>query len=59
MNIKEIRSLTALTQKDFSKKYGIPLHTLANWEQEIRKCPQYVLDLLEFKVKEDLKIDKN
>lgn len=55
MTIKEIRALTGLTQVEFAKKYEIPIHTLTNWEQGIRKCPQYVLDLLEFKVREDLK----
>ncbi len=56
MTIKEIRALTGLIQKEFSQKYKIPLHTLTNWEQGIRKCPQYLIDLLEFKVKEDLKM---
>lgn len=57
MNIKEIRNLTNLSQSSFSKKYGIPLPTLRHWEQGQRECPKYVLDLLKFKVKEDLKSD--
>lgn len=57
MEIKELRKLTKLSQKQFSEKYGIPLPTIRHWEQGQRECPQYVIDLLEFKVKEDLKAD--
>lgn len=55
MKIKEIRTLTGLTQKGFSDKYGIPLPTIQHWERGNRECPQYVRDLLEFKVKADMK----
>lgn len=57
MEIKEIRTLTGLSQPQFSQKYNIPLPTLRHWEQKQRECPQYVLELLEFKVREDLKAD--
>lgn len=57
MTIKEIRTLTNLSQPQFSQKYNIPLPTLRHWEQSQRECPQYVLELLEFKVMEDLKAD--
>lgn len=59
MKIKEIRKLTNLSQPQFSKKYNIPLPTLRHWEQGQREYPQYVLELLEFKVREDLKADRN
>ena len=59
MTIKEIRSLTGLIQKDFAEKYNIPLPTLHHWERGDSKCPQYLLDLLEFKVKEDLRNENN
>ena len=56
MEIKDIRSLTQLSQPQFSNKYHIPLPTLRHWERGDRECPQYVLELLEFKVKKDLEI---
>ena len=56
MEIKSIRNLTALSQSQFSDKYNIPLPTLRHWERGDRECPQYVLELLEFKVKKDLEI---
>lgn len=56
MTIKEIRQLTNLSQRKFCEKYGIPLQTLCKWEQGHRTCSDYVVELLEFKVREDLKM---
>ncbi len=55
MTIKEIRKITGLTQRRFCEKYHVPLSTLRQWEQANREPPGYVLELLEFKVREDLK----
>ena len=54
MNIKEIRELTGLSQKGFSEKYGIPCRSIENWESGQRQCPDYVLRLLEYKVKTEI-----
>ena len=54
LSVKKIRLLTGLSQSDFCEKYKIPLPSLRKWEQEERKCPSYLLDLLEFKVKKDM-----
>lgn len=58
MTIKEIRHLTTLSQPKFCEKYGIPLQTFRKWEQGYSHCPDYVVELLEFKVREDLKMEK-
>lgn len=55
MTIKEIRALTGLSQVKFCEKYHIPLNTLARWEQGKREPLDYLVELLEFKVGEDLK----
>ena len=52
---KEIRKLSELSQTQFSEKYSIPVQTLRHWEQGQRKCPEYVLLLLERAVAEDCK----
>ena len=52
---KEIRKLSKLSQTQFSEKYSIPVQTLRHWEQGQRKCPEYVLLLLERAVTEDFK----
>ena len=45
--ILELREKYNLTRADIEKKYAIPQRTLYNWETEIRKCPDYVINLLE------------
>jgi len=57
MTVKEIRKITKLTQRKFCEKYNIPLSTLRQWEQEQRKPPGYVLELLEFKVRKDIPLE--
>lgn len=52
---KEIRKLSGLSQTQFSEKYNVPVQTLRHWEQGQRKCPEYVLLLLERVVTEDFK----
>lgn len=61
MKAKEIRLLTGLTQAKFAEKYHIPKRTIESWEMESengRKCNDYILELLEFKVRSDLKSGK-
>ena len=60
MTVKEIRAITGLSQRKFAQKYGIPRTTLENWESNKdkanhRKCPDYVLTLLERAVREDFR----
>lgn len=54
MTVKEIRNLTGLSQSKFCEKYGIPPATLRHWERGDRECPEYVLELLKFKVNKDM-----
>jgi len=62
-SISQIRKLSGLTQVKFAEKYHIPINTLKGWESNIeskryRKCPEYILYLLEIAVKNDLKQTK-
>ncbi len=45
--IARLRKTTGLTQAEFSKKYRIPLSTLARWEQGRTNPPEYVTFLLD------------
>ena len=58
MTIQEIRALTSLSQPQFCEKYNIPLPTLRKWEQGKREPPDYLVELLEFKVREDLLMEE-
>lgn len=53
MTIKEIRTLTGLSQAKFGEKYEISKRTIEEWEAGRRKPPEYVVKLLERAVKED------
>lgn len=46
MEIKEIRMKTGMSQTEFAKHLDIPVSTIRNWEQGIRKPPIYVLSLI-------------
>lgn len=53
LKVREVRKLTGLNQEEFCKKYHIPISTLRNWEQGFRECPMYVVELLEFRIKNE------
>lgn len=44
-----------MTRKQFVDYFGIPYRTIQDWELENRKCPEYLITLMEYKLtKEDL-----
>lgn len=53
MEIKEMRELLGINRAEFSRRYGIPLRTLEDWESDKRTPPPYVINLLERIIKED------
>lgn len=54
MNIRELRTRLGDTQSEFATRYNIPFRTVQNWESGVRKPPQYILDLLENRIRIDL-----
>lgn len=50
MTIKEARIKYDLTQKKLSEITGVPYRTIQNWEGGQRKCPDYVVELILFKL---------
>lgn len=44
--IKTIRQNVGLTQKELSNRVGVPVNTIRNWEQELRKPSEWTLNLL-------------
>lgn len=57
MTVREMRELLGLSRAAFSRIYKIPVRTLEDWEAGRRKCPDYVLHLLERCVKDDKEKD--
>lgn len=52
--IKYLRLLTGMKREDFANYLHIPLNTLRDWEQGKRKMPEYVYELIEYKVSREL-----
>ena len=51
--IKEIRQSTGLSQGKFCEILNIPRRTVQDWEQGKRQCPEYVAELIAFRVEHD------
>lgn len=54
MDIREMRERLGDTQSEFSARYNIPFRTVQNWETGMRKPPDYIIELLENRVRSDL-----
>lgn len=50
MEFKKIRTAAGMTQKQLSEVTGIPVRTIQNWEGGQRKCPEYIIELVKFKL---------
>lgn len=54
MDIRELRRQLGDTQSEFAQRYNIPFRTVQNWETGVRKPPEYILELLQQRIQEDL-----
>ena len=54
MNIREMRTQLGDTQSEFARRYNIPFRTIQNWESGVRTPPDYLVNLLEQRISEDL-----
>lgn len=48
--LKVLRERSGMSQSQFAEYLNIPKATIQNWEQGRRKCPQYLIDLIEYKL---------
>ncbi len=58
MTFKELRERSGMTRPKFAEYFEIPYRTVQGWElhgesKEGRKCPDYLLKLLEYKLKQE------
>ena len=54
MDIRDMRMQLGETQSEFALRYNIPFRTIQNWENGVRKPPEYLVELLEQRVQSDL-----
>lgn len=50
MTIKEIRSAAGLTQAEMAEKLHIPKRTLENWDEGKRTPPNYIVELIQYRL---------
>ncbi len=50
MELKELRERSGMTRKRFAEYFGIPYRTVQDWELGNRKCQEYLLKLIEYKL---------
>lgn len=52
--MKELRESTGMNRKEFCEYFGIPYRTVTEWERGTRKMPDYVLELLTYRIKMEI-----
>ena len=55
MTFKELREQSGMNLKQFSEYFEIPYRTIQNWEGGQRKCPEYLLKLMQYKLESNKK----
>jgi DNA-binding transcriptional regulator YiaG len=53
MTIKELRTAAGMTQQAFSDYFGIPKRTVEDWEGNKAKPAQYLVTLIEYKLRKE------
>ena len=56
MTIKELRTAAGMTQKAFAEYFGVSKRAIESWEGGQRECPAYLLELMEYKLRNEKKI---
>lgn len=50
MTFKELREESGMNMTDFARYFGINYRTIQRWEYGERKCPDYLLELIKYKL---------
>lgn len=45
-----LRKQSGMTRTQFAEYFGIPYRTVQDWELANRKCPEYLLKLMKFRL---------
>ena len=53
MTLKELRELSGMTRVQFADYFDIPYRTIQDWELGNRKCNDYIIALLEYKLRNE------
>lgn len=50
MKFKELRESSGMNKTSFAKYFNVPYRTVQNWESGVSSCPEYLLELMEYKL---------
>jgi DNA-binding transcriptional regulator YiaG len=53
MKFKELRQASGMNQTKFAEYFKIPRRTVQNWELGTNKCPDYLLELMHYKLQKE------
>lgn len=53
MKFKDLRKASGMNMTDFAKYFNIPYRTIQNWEAGTRQCPEYVVELIEYRLQNE------
>ena len=53
MTLKGLREASGMTRTQFAEYFGIPYRTIQDWELGSRKCNDYIIVLIEYKLKHE------
>lgn len=53
MTFAELRAASGMTQKRFSEYFHVPLRTVENWSSGVSRCPEYLLELMLYKLEKE------
>ena len=53
LTIKRLREASGMTQKDFAEYFGVSKRSVESWEGGQRECPEYLLNLMKYKLKNE------
>lgn len=56
MEVKDLRKKAGMTRSQFCEFFGLPYRTLQNWELGERKCAEWILDLMVYKLEAEGRI---
>ena len=58
MNFKELLVMSGMNMKQFAEYFNIPYGTVEKWNRGARECTPYLLELMEYKLKNEKTITK-
>lgn len=53
MDIKKLRQQAGMSQQSFGDYFNIPVRTIQNWEAGVNQCAEYLVALMEYKLKKE------